>query len=537
MQIPKFTQQLKSFFVLVLITTNIYALKASETYINTDLTIAFFGTQAEFGDTLRIGPNANIEIINEWLISSRYVIIDPAAKITGNGTFVFSEPSTFLIGGVAKPSSTVYVDGGNALLDVNVRIDNNRNVQLTNSNFYLGRNLNLNVDDGHLILHDQDLILDSNATISNYYENRYIVTNGSGELVKEHLTTFIYPIGATEGIGSNQDYTPAELTNSGTIDHIGARVFLGVFEYATYGRPQNSNSVNRTWFISESIVGGSNMLVNLQHNELTEGIEYDTISPVNGAFVTRFTNSAPNNGGDTTSATYWENMKRSSSSPDAMPGTLTTGSNIAIGRMLDRGGFSSLGYFTKAIYFWHGRVLPVDLTTFEVTKIDSEALLEWQTASEINNSHFIIERSLNGMDFNPIGKVNGSGNSNKPVKYDYLDDVSKLPSGYVYYRLKQVDFNNEFEYSGIKYIKLESPVTENTLYFYPNPSKGVFTLKSATNETYEYKVINAIGKLVLQGNILTDGSIDLNNFAAGAYYIQIFKNQNKLKTVSILLSN
>lgn len=522
------------FAVLFTITKNT---KASETYINTNLSIAFFGTQAEFSDTLRIGPNADIEVVNEWLIASNYVFIDPNATIHGNGTMVFSEPSTFIIGGVAKNSNTVYVDGGNALIDVDVRVDNKLNVELINSNLYLGKRLILNIDDGHVILNNQDLVLDSNATISNYSENRYIVTNNNGELVKEHLTSFVYPIGATEGIGSNHDYTPSELVNTGSRDNIGTRVFLGVYEYATFGRPQTPNSVNRTWYISEDTIGGSNIKVTLQHNEKTEGIEYDTISPVNGAFVTRFTNSSPNNGGDTTSQTYWENMKRSSSSPDAMPGTLTTGTNLANGRMLDRSGFTQLGYFTKAVFLSHGRVLPVELISFDVKKEGLEVILNWQTASEINNSHFIIERSFDGVTFTNIGKVNGNGNSNQTINYQYIDPIESYPSGYVYYRLKQFDFNNTYEYSGIKFIKIEEIFLENELYFYPNPSKAKFTLKSKTQGTYKYQVINSIGKLVMEGNIMPNASIDLKEYAAGAYYIQLYKDQIKLKTISILLSN
>ena len=450
----------------------------TQTYVNTNLSIAFFGTQAEFGDTLRIGPNANINVINEWLISSEHVIIDPAATITGNGLIVFSEPSTFLIGGVAKPSTTVYVDGGGALVDVNVRIDNNRNIELQNSNFYLGRQLNLNIDDGHIILNDQDLILDNNATILNYDENRYIVTNGDGELVKENMITFIYPVGATEGTGLTHDYTPAELTNSGTIDNIGTRVFLGVFEYAIIGRPQVENSINRTWYISETTPGGSDMNVNLQHNDQTEGIEYDTVSPVNGAFVTRYANASPNNAGDTVSNTHWDNMKRASSAPDAMPGTLTTGTSLPDGRLLDRSNFTQLGYFTKATYYWHGRVLPVEIIDFDVVKIKEDALLTWQTATEINNSHFDIERSFDGNNFIKIDEVKGNGNTNKVIEYSYTDNISTLPGGYIYYRLKQIDFNGEYEYTGIKYIQKERDFAKRDIYFYPNPSKNKFILKT-----------------------------------------------------------
>ena len=94
---------------------------STTTYINANISIAFFGTQAEFGDSLIIGPNANIEVLNDWLISSTFIQIAPSATISGSGRIVFSDRSTFIIGGITQVKKTVLIDGGNALIDVNQR--------------------------------------------------------------------------------------------------------------------------------------------------------------------------------------------------------------------------------------------------------------------------------------------------------------------------------------------------------------------------------------------------------------------------------
>jgi len=76
--------------------------------------------------------------------------------------------------------------------------------------------------------------------------------------------------------------------------------------------------------------------------------------------------------------------------------------------------------------------LPVELIKFSRKSNDYGILLEWATASEVNNDYFEIQRSLDGINFEVIDVVNGNGNSFERIDYDYLDDYS----GEAYYRLK-----------------------------------------------------------------------------------------------------
>lgn len=92
-------------------------------------------------------------------------------------------------------------------------------------------------------------------------------------------------------------------------------------------------------------------------------------------------------------------------------------------------------------------LLPIDLLSFSGYNQDKKNYLNWVTASEKNNSGFIIERSPTGLQFEPIGSVDGNGNSQQNSNYGFIDNDPF--EGVNYYRLKQVDENEEFSYSNI----------------------------------------------------------------------------------------
>ncbi|MCU0432714.1 MAG: hypothetical protein MUC87_04605 [Bacteroidia bacterium] len=95
-------------------------------------------------------------------------------------------------------------------------------------------------------------------------------------------------------------------------------------------------------------------------------------------------------------------------------------------------------------------VLPVEFTSFTADLYQNRPLLRWETASETNNARFEIERSADGEIFARIGTVAGAGTTSQPQQYSYFDAAA--PEGIVYYRLKQVDFNGDYEYSIIRVV-------------------------------------------------------------------------------------
>lgn len=127
---------------------------------------------------------------------------------------------------------------------------------------------------------------------------------------------------------------------------------------------------------------------------------------------------------------------------------------------------------TQSLYEWFltqaVSILPVTLTRFSATVRGNTVDLTWSTSSESNSSHFVVERSSNGRDYKEIGRVQSNGNSSVTRNYSFRDEAPL--TGHNYYRLKMVDKDASFEYSGVEKISLNSSNTEFT--FGPNPVKS-----------------------------------------------------------------
>ena len=112
-------------------------------------------------------------------------------------------------------------------------------------------------------------------------------------------------------------------------------------------------------------------------------------------------------------------------------------------------------------------LLPVELSSFTATENGNIIELKWRTETEVNNYGFEIQRSTDGLSWDKIGFVPGSGNNNAPKDYSFTDQ--SLPNGILYYRLKQKDLDGKFEYS--KVISLNPNVASDVVLYqnYPNP--------------------------------------------------------------------
>ena len=176
--------------------------------------------------------------------------------------------------------------------------------------------------------------------------------------------------------------------------------------------------------------------------------------------------------------------------------------------------------------------LPIVLLDFTASLVDNtHVMLEWSTASEINNDVFTIERSSNGLTFEEITEVPGSGTTNRITDYEAYDDAPL--DGVAYYRLKQTDYDGQFEYFKIVAVNLErNPDGSCVLRVFPNPCIGQCTVDLSEckhNENAEIKVemIDAAGKLVFSKVPYRDfeGSFQFNidtgnNLKPGVYIIR-----------------
>ena len=122
------------------------------------------------------------------------------------------------------------------------------------------------------------------------------------------------------------------------------------------------------------------------------------------------------------------------------------------------------------------KILPVELIYTEAKIIAAErsANLTWATAKEANNSHFEIERSIDGVnDFAVIGEVQGMGWKDTVTEYAFEDKSLPLTGGNIFYRLKQVDFDGKHTYSKVFSVKVSNVQFKKGVWrAYPNPTNG-----------------------------------------------------------------
>lgn len=186
--------------------------------------------------------------------------------------------------------------------------------------------------------------------------------------------------------------------------------------------------------------------------------------------------------------------------------------------------------------FFIGSQLPTELLSFEANRSnEKEVFLTWTTAIEKNNAGFEIEMSKDGRSFEKLGFVEGAGNSSSVISYRFLMNNSSAG----YYRLKQIDFDGEFEYSDIRYVK--GIKTNLSLQIYPNPSQGEIRLYIPNhNKEIQLQVFNLQGKQVLNLESTQDilnkrlNNI-LPNLSKGLYIFQI-RTENKVWTERIILN-
>jgi uncharacterized delta-60 repeat protein len=177
--------------------------------------------------------------------------------------------------------------------------------------------------------------------------------------------------------------------------------------------------------------------------------------------------------------------------------------------------------------------LPVTLTDFTATFKNNIVALQWQTASEQNLSHFIIERSADGNNFSLIGNVTAKGNSSIKINYAALDQQPL--QGINYYRLKIFDTNGKFVYSKIVSVNMKGLFT---LRIFPNPAGNIlFVQANGENEKALFKITDIAGRKLKEVNFTLNGTasipIDISTLPKGIYNLVLLKN-NKIQTLQFI---
>ena len=168
--------------------------------------------------------------------------------------------------------------------------------------------------------------------------------------------------------------------------------------------------------------------------------------------------------------------------------------------------------------------LPVELTYFKgEARIDGN-FLQWHTASETNNDIYTLERSVDGKNFEVIGKIKGLGTSTFSQTYSYLDRFP--PIGIAYYRLSQKDLDATTHYLGTISLHRENPSKLHIEHIYPIPTSDLLFVEffNPSMQNLELELVNTLGQVVLRQSIEASASkveVDCSGLESGLYLLKI----------------
>tara|TARA_R110001592_G_scaffold164980_1_gene399120 strand:- start:1661 stop:3052 length:1392 start_codon:yes stop_codon:yes gene_type:complete len=132
--------------------------------------------------------------------------------------------------------------------------------------------------------------------------------------------------------------------------------------------------------------------------------------------------------------------------------------------------------------------LPIELLFFQAERCSGGVKLLWQTASEINNDYFTIEKSKDSYNWEEVIEISGAGHSSNTTDYCTIDENPYL--GVSYYRLKQTDFDGHYSYSQIRSVNINE--SENLqISVYPNPATNQITVKGISPVTKDVEFYNS----------------------------------------------
>lgn len=179
--------------------------------------------------------------------------------------------------------------------------------------------------------------------------------------------------------------------------------------------------------------------------------------------------------------------------------------------------------------------LPVEWASFTAVPQAGKVLLDWSTASEVNNQGFYIERSKDARLFEAIHFVKSHGSGNQLQTYKHTD--TEPLNGISYYRIKQVDVDGTFTFSPVVEVISE---TESTLRMYPNPlNGGLLTIETDGGfDQARFTLVNVLGQVVADRNIQLERSmatVDLEGIEAGMYFVTLRSATGESRTARLVI--
>lgn len=216
------------------------------------------------------------------------------------------------------------------------------------------------------------------------------------------------------------------------------------------------------------------------------------------------------------SVTMWVNVPAGNNIYSSYPTDNPIGNNITL---THAAGFNSTGPgVCPAAAQNIMTLLPVELTHFSAEKTGETALLNWATASELNNAHFLVQRSADSKNWETIGTVQGQGTTLEPQTYRFTD--REPLGGLNYYRLKQEDFDGASEFSSIVSIDFRK---NGKPQLFPNPVRELLFVKlpDGTASNHTAHIFDVQGRLVFSEKWPIENGLDVQPLHNGLYLLRL----------------
>lgn len=264
------------------------------------------------------------------------------------------------------------------------------------------------------------------------------------------------------------------------------------------------------------------------YNILSENMGFWTINasanPTSGTYnTTLYCNGATNTAGV---AAWTVEKSQNLGATWILNGTCDPTSTFSV---VKRNGMNGFSLFAAA---QATTPMPVELMGLYGYNSGRENVINWKTQSETNSDYFDVERSNNGLDFYPIGKVQAKGQSTQIENYDFIDKSPYYPV--TYYRLRQVDLDGQYKYSPMISIEIDGQKDIEIYRVYPNPTSDVATVEFSLskNEATTIEVLNINGALIHSETIEAKESNSVNlrckDWNQGLYFIRIVTESGKI---------
>ncbi len=428
-------------------------------------------------------------------------------NFTNNGTFTPGSGTLTLSGG----SNQTISGSGSTLSFSNVTINKSAGTLTASKDISISGAITFT--SGILDMNNKNLTVEGSIFGGSITSYVMAFTNGTNtsKLIRKITSTsnaqYIFPI------GSSTVYSPVTLTlTGGTLDN--ATVTVWTKNSKVSGLNSSIDKfLNRSWFVEP--IGISSPLYNIEYkygaNEFN-GTNLDELVPVK------------------LSSNVWYAPVNSLLTNSTLIGNCSHNSDNKTLTWTGLTSFSEFGGSGNS-----SQPLPIELLSFNAYCNDQGiADLSWQTASEHNSSHFDVEKSRNGLDWEVIQTIPAAGNSNELITYQTVDIVN---SEIQYYRLNQVDIDGTNKYYDPIAVDCDNSDKE-VIQTYPNPSNEGFSVlvnNPKNKGDGKLTIVDATGALVSQKSISIQDGVNIffikENLTRGIYFIQIENEQHKTKTI------